>query len=281
MDARPRAIAFGSTLGLFLVLVPGCGSGGIGFVSKNRLDEATKLTQALRAENAQLKDVALNLRSDNQDLTQRAVDDAKTIRTLETANRGYEKAIAGYQSDREKLQASYEKIQRVARMPRDTRLSDAWNDALGRFAAEIPGAEFDRGSGTLTLPTDGLYERAQDGLSPEGQKRLKQLAKLIAESSRDDGEAPDIQIDGHVALSPVRLTGGDDRAETSRAEELSLARAAKAREILAQPNGGPAPRFSVAGHGSSRPIVDADDDLSRARNRRLEITLRPPGKPAT
>ena len=275
MDANPRVLAFGSTLGLCLVLLPGCNTGGIGFVSKNRLDEATKLTQALRVENSQLKDVALNLRSENQDLTQRAVDDARTIRTLDQANRRFEKAITAYQTDRERLEASYEKIQRVARMPRDTRLSSDWNDALDRYAREIPGAEFDRTSGTLTIPTDGLFQRAEDGLTPEGKKRLDALAKLIADASSADGEAPDVQIDGHVALSPVRLTGADDQAEKSRAEELSLARAAKAREVLGRTKG-PVPRFSVAGHGSSRPISEADDDLSRARNRRLEITLKPP-----
>lgn len=86
------------------------GSAGCGFVPKTRLDDATRLVQGLRAENAQLKDANLGLKTQNQDLTQRAVDDAQSIQGLETASAQYEKSIQAYQEDREKTRAAFNQL---------------------------------------------------------------------------------------------------------------------------------------------------------------------------
>jgi exonuclease VII small subunit len=100
MVERPRPPL---TLALALALLaPGCA-----FAPKSRLDEAQKLVQSLRSENAQLKDSTLTLKVQNQDLAQRAVDDAKAIRALEVANDQYERSIQGYQDEREQLQAAF------------------------------------------------------------------------------------------------------------------------------------------------------------------------------
>ena len=55
------------------------GLAGCAMVPKSRLDDCAKVAQALRAENAQLKDTALSLRGENADLSQRAVDDGRKI----------------------------------------------------------------------------------------------------------------------------------------------------------------------------------------------------------
>ena len=86
-----------------------CGS-GCAFAPKSQVEDARKLVQTLRTDNAQLKDVALNLKVQNQDLTQRAVDDSRSIRALETANARYEKSIQGYQDDREQLRAAFQEL---------------------------------------------------------------------------------------------------------------------------------------------------------------------------
>ena len=84
------------------LIAPGCA-----FVPKSRLDDAQKVVQNLRTQNAQLKDVSVTLKSQNQDLTQRAVDDGRSIRALEAANEQYERSIQGYQDDREQYQAAF------------------------------------------------------------------------------------------------------------------------------------------------------------------------------
>ncbi len=83
------------------------GSVGCGLVPRTRLDDAQKLVQGLRTENAQLKDTNLGLKVQNEDLSQRAVDDGQAIRALETANTQFEKSIEGYQDDRERMRAAF------------------------------------------------------------------------------------------------------------------------------------------------------------------------------
>jgi type VI secretion system protein ImpK len=57
--------------------------------------------------------------------------------------------------------------------------------------------------------------------------------------------------------------------------ELSKARAAAVRDLLAE-RAGPPERYSVEGRGDSAPLVANDNPANRARNRRVEITLLTP-----
>lgn len=112
MVGRPRTARATAAL-VCALLVPGCA-----FTPKSKLDDAHKLVQSLRSDNAQLKDVSIGLKAQNQDLTQRAVDDAKAISALETANVQYERSIQGYQDDREQYQAAFRDLKgRAASRP--------------------------------------------------------------------------------------------------------------------------------------------------------------------
>lgn len=74
---------------------------GCGLVPRSRLDECHRLAQTLRADNHRLEDVALDLRAQNQDLTQRAVDDARRIAIQDEAVERLEKSVLGYQAERD------------------------------------------------------------------------------------------------------------------------------------------------------------------------------------
>jgi uncharacterized protein YhaN len=109
MVASPRPIL--AALGLAgTLLLQGCA-----VVPKSRVDQAEKLVQTLRAENAQLKDTTVTLKVQNQDLAQRAVDDAKAIKALEVANEQYEQSIQGYQDEREQLRAAFDSLKSQVR----------------------------------------------------------------------------------------------------------------------------------------------------------------------
>ncbi len=95
---------------LVCAAVSGCSMG-----PKTRVAEAEKLVQSLRADNAQLKDSALALKVQNQDLTQRAVDDSRSIQALETANTQYERSIQGYQDEREQYRAAFQDLKSQVR----------------------------------------------------------------------------------------------------------------------------------------------------------------------
>ena len=105
MSERSRSVR--AWLALLVGAYVVTGPSGCGLVPKTRLDDAQKVVQGLRSENAQLKDSNLGLKVQNQDLTQRAVDDAEAIRGLETANAQFERSIQGYQDEREQLRSAF------------------------------------------------------------------------------------------------------------------------------------------------------------------------------
>jgi hypothetical protein len=109
MVERPRPTTTLALLALTLA-GPGCA-----FVPKSRFEEAQKLVQSLRTDNAQLKDSNVTLKIQNQDLAQRAVDDSRSIRALEATNDQFERSIQGYQDEREQLQAAFGVLKRQAR----------------------------------------------------------------------------------------------------------------------------------------------------------------------
>ena len=87
-----------------------CPSAGCSFVPTSRLDDCHKLSQTLQAENSRLKDLALKYRSQNRDLTQRAVDDADRLRKQDEAIARLEQSVQAYQDEREQMAAALERI---------------------------------------------------------------------------------------------------------------------------------------------------------------------------
>jgi hypothetical protein len=85
--------------------------GGCSMVPRNELADCAKRCRVLQAEAGQLKDETLSLRSQNRDLSQRAVDDGKRTQVLEEANRRLEESVAAYQHDRDELAAAFDRLQ--------------------------------------------------------------------------------------------------------------------------------------------------------------------------
>jgi cell division protein FtsB len=94
---------------------------GCGMVPKQRLDDSQKLITSLRTENSQLKDASLSLRTQNQDLSQRAVEDARKISALDEAKSRLERSVQAYIDEREDLNTAFQQFKReaVAQIQRD------------------------------------------------------------------------------------------------------------------------------------------------------------------
>jgi hypothetical protein len=83
---------------------------GCRMAPRQQLDDCHKLSQTLRSENAQLKDEMLALRSQNQDFSERAVDDARRLAQLEESNQRLETSVQAYQDERSRLESAYKEL---------------------------------------------------------------------------------------------------------------------------------------------------------------------------
>jgi hypothetical protein len=88
-----------------LAVISGCA-----IVPRARMDECEKLSQALRADNARLKDRLLALQGQNRDFAERAVDDAGRLAIQDEALERLEHSVQAYQDERARLEAAYKQL---------------------------------------------------------------------------------------------------------------------------------------------------------------------------
>ncbi len=243
------------------VLLTGC------VVPKSSLDECHKLSQTLQARNSQLKDSVVSLRSQNQDLVERAGDDARQIQIQAEAIERLERSVVAYQKEREQLARSFDELKDRVRDPMSARLPDpvsaeAPPPALLRkfatFSEAHPGCAFDLSGAISTFDPARLFEPASDRLTPDGRAWLIAYARLLrAPEARDVG----LRIVAPSDAEPIRRAG----LVSPSLEPASLGsdRAARVRDLIAASAGIDAARVEVA-----------DDDGSRPPSRGLEIHLR-------
>ncbi len=86
------------------------GPSGCAWVPQSRLEECHQYSQTLQAENDRLKDSTLSLRSQNRNLNQRAVEDARRLRVQEDEVERLSQSVTAYQQDRDQLAAAYERL---------------------------------------------------------------------------------------------------------------------------------------------------------------------------
>ena len=114
-----KAGRFGGPLrrGLAPALAGILAAAGCGIVPRTQLDECHKLSRTLQAETARLKDANLALAAQNRDYAGRSVDDARRISSLEDQNRLYRQSILGYQQERDRMVAAYDRLKADLQTP--------------------------------------------------------------------------------------------------------------------------------------------------------------------
>jgi outer membrane protein OmpA-like peptidoglycan-associated protein len=238
------------------VLLTGCS-----FVPKSKLDECHNVSVTLRAENTRLKDVALDLRAQNQDLTQRAVDDSRKLAAQEEAVTRLEKSVTAYQAERDKLAAAFETIKRQVRLSASPQPSAALGEGLGAFIAAHPGWTFDAQAGTLLAPSDRLFEPDSSRLKARAGDDLDALAAALKDAVAG-GQVVEVAGRAGPAADEVRKTAFEadhDGAETAaQGRFLATSRAARVREALVRPTRLDAGRVRLAPPRESDAPATAD-----------------------
>ncbi len=120
---------------------------------------------------------------------------------------------------------------------------------FGGTLAALPGRP-----ATFTL----YFLEGRDELTPESRQEME---KVLAELKRRP--APDIVVIGHT----------DTVGTLAYNDKLSLARAERLREMMIE-LGIPAERIKATGRGKRELLIPTEDNISEARNRRVEISVR-------
>jgi chemotaxis protein MotB len=242
MDAAPgppiRARA--SLAASLAVAAAVAGAPGCVVLSNTRMEELRRVTQNLRAENGRLKDEALSLRSQNQDLVQRADDDGRRIAGLEEAVARLERSTSAYQAEREAMASAFEAIKdQVAAATTGAAPSPAARPSASRpanleaFASSHPGWLFDAPARCLSAPVETLFSAGSDRLTPDAAESLQALASAISGAKAADSIV-EIAVAAPAAPEVVRAgfeAGTPDVAEAS-SRFLAAARGTRVREAL-------------------------------------------------
>jgi chemotaxis protein MotB len=253
-----------ATVGLCALGVSGCS-----LVEKSRLDDCHRLSQTLQAENTRLKDQTVSLRSQNQDLNERAVADARRLRLQEEEIERLAQSVTAYQQDREQLAAAFERMKSQIRSTVNP-VSAGLAPRLEALARAHPGWEFDAARSVLSMPAAALFEPASDRLRPEARAWLGEATALWKSPDAHDVDVLVVGRNEASAVLPAGLAPGKGPPRT-----LGRDRAARVSEVLAGAAGLGAGRIETAGFELPPPTGnEGSDEETLARNRRIEIHLR-------
>jgi chemotaxis protein MotB len=222
-----------------------------------RVDRLETSTQALQDERVDLFDQIEGLRQTRQDLeTQKQ----RAERELEATNESLEATNQALEAQRRARAAAMEEVERL-RSTYDSLVTDLQTEVeTGRVQLE----RLRDGTG-FSLPDDVLFPPGSTRPSAAGRKLVHDLAGRLANVMQL------IEVHGHTDSIP---TSGALAERYPTNWELAGARAASVVRILVE-GGVPAERLVAVSHGASLPIAPNDTPDGRARNRRIEILLRP------
>jgi hypothetical protein len=128
-----------------LPLIAALLASGCSFVPRTQVEECHRLSQTLRSENAQLKDQVLAIKSQNRDLSERAVDDSRRLTQLEEANNRLVESVQTYQDERSRLETAFKELRATlpgSSQPLSFKAHD--EEKVATKVAEEPGRELKR-----------------------------------------------------------------------------------------------------------------------------------------
>jgi hypothetical protein len=217
-----------------------CAPVGCATVSRNRLDDCRLRLQAVQAENEQLRDVALNVRNQNRDLSLRAVEDSRRLRAQDEAIARLEKSVMAYQEDRERTALLLDQLRTQVKTAASTTPVTAErsparepSDPSVRLASSgrsPSGLVVDSDSGSVRLPADLLFAAGSTTLTTAGEHVMDELGEILRSWVDPAASATRIQ----VVASATDSIAGEDRA---KALWRHRARLDRVRVVLSERSG--------------------------------------------
>jgi chemotaxis protein MotB len=153
-----------------------------------------------------------------------------------------------------------------SQMVRDERAAELEKDLRVSVDQTMQGAriEIERRDGTVMIrfPNEIAFSSGRSELNAQFLRTVTPLVPLLAATPGN------IVVSGHTDNVPI--TGGTYRSNW----ELSAARASSVVHELLASGAITKDRITVQAFGDSRPLSKNDTEEGRARNRRVEITIR-------
>ena len=134
------------------------------------------------------------------------------------------------------------------------------NNAVTKLSDYIIVYEQERGL-VVSFKDTMLFSSGSDQLTPGAQAIIRDIGKSLVKIPNY------IRVEGHTDNLPIN-TG-----KFPSNWELSVLRSANVVHVLNEDAGIPAERLSIIGFGEYRPLVDNEDKISRAMNRRVDIVI--------
>jgi chemotaxis protein MotB len=106
-----------------------------------------------------------------------------------------------------------------------------------------------------------LFPSGEDVVSEEALGGLEKVAAAINRLPNP------VRLEGHTDSVPIRTLRFKSNWELSAARSIAL------MELLSSSFGVPRDRLSIAGYADTAPIASNDDQVGRARNRRVDIVI--------
>lgn len=204
---------------------------------QKQLDDSTALVNGLRAE----------LQRTGADVDKLVKEKGTLSATLEQTKKRLEELRKSEEAAAKRAEAMRSLIDRFKKM------ADA-----GQLKVTVR-----RGRMVLQLPNDVLFDSGRADVKASGQATLAEVARIL-------GSIPNrqFQVAGHTDNKPIQT------AQYPSNWYLSTSRAVRVVEVLTREGMNP-DTLSACGYGEFDPIAPNDTDDSRARNRRIEITIQP------
>ncbi len=142
-----------------------------------------------------------------------------------------------------------------------------FRDLLNRFRALTDTGQLSvrivEGRMVVVMPGDVLFASGSAQLSTEGEERVRQVGRVLA-------ELPDkrFQVEGHTDNVPIRTAQFPSNWELASARALTVVRAMLSEGLAAE-------QLSAASFAETQPVQSNEDEEGRAANRRIEIVVVP------
>ncbi len=276
LKRSPDSRARGLKLCVMLMAVPlaGCVTSGAHDVvvgerdqllaAKRELEEENRL---LKVANRSLDDHVAKLVDEREDLLEKR----ESLTTSLKSTREKEAELAGALRSREE-ELAITAAALVAQSKRVDELQGTYEGLVSDLQAEVSQGQImisQLGEGLrVNVSQDILFPSGSARLSGDGEKVLSTVAARLKELDYS------VAVEGHSDNVPI---SGTLVKQYPTNWELAGARAASVVRLF-QKRGVDGQRLTAVSHGDTQPVADNRSAEGRARNRRIEIRLRPKGE---